>query len=85
MSEKMKMEQNQEQSLSILTNKTLEADIKENQCGNEFSQTPAPADEEITGKNCPVCGYPTVREYGLEVCYHCGWSEDDEPEGYYEE
>ncbi len=34
---------------------------------------------------CPVCGYPTVREYGLEVCYHCGWSEGDEPEGYYEE
>ena len=42
-------------------------------------------EEEITGKNCPVCGYPTVREYGLEVCYHCGWSEGDEPEGYYEE
>lgn len=42
-------------------------------------------DEEITGNNCPVCGYPTVREMGLEVCYHCGWSEDDEPEGYYEE
>ena len=74
MSEKMKMGQNQEQSLSILTNKTLEADIKEQE-----------DDEEITGKNCPVCGYPTVREYGLEVCYHCGWSEDDEPEGYYEE
>lgn len=42
-------------------------------------------EEEITGNNCPVCGYPTVREYGLEVCYHCGWSEGDEPEGYYEE
>ena len=42
-------------------------------------------DEELTGKNCPVCGYPTVRELGLEVCYHCGWSEGDEPEGYYEE
>ena len=55
-----------------MINKRLEADIKQD-------------DEEITGKNCPVCGYPTVREYGLEVCYHCGWSEDDEPEGYYEE
>ena len=42
-------------------------------------------DEELTGNNCPVCGYPTVREMGLEVCYHCGWSEGDEPEGYYEE
>lgn len=42
-------------------------------------------DEELTGNNCPVCGYPTVYEYGLEVCYHCGWSEGNESEGYYEE
>lgn len=42
-------------------------------------------DEHPTGNNCPVCGYPTVLEYGLEVCYKCGWSEGDEPEGYYEE
>lgn len=42
-------------------------------------------DEELTGNNCPVCGYPTVREYGLEVCYHCGWSEGDEVEGYFDE
>lgn len=42
-------------------------------------------DEKLTGNNCPVCGYPTVYEFGLELCYHCGWSEEDEPEGYYEE
>ena len=55
-----------------MINKRLEADIKED-------------DEEITGNNCPVCGYPTVREYGLEVCYHCGWSKDEEETGYYDE
>lgn len=60
-----------------MTNKRLYADIKESQQEED--------EEEITGNNCPVCGYPTVREYGLEVCYHCGWSEGDEPEGYYEE
>ena len=44
-------------------------------------------DEEIiTGKNCPCCGYPLVEEFGLAVCYNCGWSEEDkESEGYYEE
>lgn len=62
-----------------MTNKRLYADIKESQ------QEEDDDDEEITGNNCPVCGYPTVRECGLEVCYHCGWSEGDEPEGYYEE
>lgn len=41
--------------------------------------------EQITGNQCPICGYPTVLEYGLEVCYKCGWSEGDEPEGYFEE
>ena len=33
-------------------------------------------DETITGNNCPRCGYPLVIECGLDVCYHCGWSED---------
>lgn len=44
-------------------------------------------DEEIiTGENCPCCGYPLVEEFGLAVCYNCGWSEEDkESEGYYEE
>lgn len=41
--------------------------------------------EKLTGNNCPVCDYPTVYEFGLELCYYCGWSEEDEPEGYYEE
>ena len=48
-------------------------------------QLQADDDEQITGNQCPVCGYPTVLEYGLEVCYKCGWSEGDEPEGYFEE
>lgn len=42
-------------------------------------------DEQLTGENCPVCGYPIVLEHGLELCYRCGWSKDDEQEGYYEE
>lgn len=43
-------------------------------------------DEQLTGDNCPVCGYPIVVEMGLEVCYNCGWTKDDmEAEGYYEE
>lgn len=43
-------------------------------------------DEQLTGYNCPVCGYPIVIEMGLEVCYNCGWTKDDiESEGYYEE
>ena len=60
-----------------MTKKKLYVDIKEENQQED--------DEEITGNNCPVCGYPTVREYGLELCYHCGWSEDSEPEGYFEE
>lgn len=32
------------------------------------------SDEILTEFNCPVCGYPIVLEYGLEVCYSCGWS-----------
>lgn len=78
MQEKMKMEAQQPQSLSILTNKTLYADIKENQYQND--------DEQLAGYNCPICGYPIVIEMGLELCYHCGWSaEDEEDTGYYEE
>lgn len=42
-------------------------------------------DEQLAGYNCPICGYPIVIESGLEVCYRCGWSKGDEPEGYYEE
>ena len=42
-------------------------------------------DEQLTGYNCPVCGYPIVIEMGLEVCYNCGWSGEDKTEGYYEE
>lgn len=72
------MENTKESSVSIMTNKRLYADIKENQYQDED-------DEAVTGKNCPVCGYPTVIEYGIEVCYHCGWSKDSESEGYYEE
>lgn len=30
-------------------------------------------EEQPTGDNCPVCGYPIVLEEGLEVCYGCGW------------
>lgn len=34
-------------------------------------------EEELTGETCPRCGYPIVIEAGLEVCYGCGWSKDD--------
>ena len=30
-------------------------------------------DEQLTGDNCPLCGFPIVLEDGLEVCYRCGW------------
>ena len=76
MQEKMKMEAQQQQLSCTLTNKTLYADIKENQQQDD--------DEQLAGYNCPNCGYPVVIEMGLEVCYKCGWSKDDEPEGYYE-
>ena len=33
-------------------------------------------DEQLAGYACPICGYPIVLEYGLEVCYQCGWSID---------
>ena len=29
--------------------------------------------EHLAGYNCPICKYPVVVEYGLEVCYRCGW------------
>lgn len=32
--------------------------------------------ERLAGYSCPVCGYPVVVEYGLEVCYRCGWFKD---------
>ena len=34
-------------------------------------------EEEILEEYCPVCGYPLVIEYGLRVCYQCGWSEEE--------
>ena len=76
MQEKMKMEAQQPQSLSISTNKTLYADIKQNQQEDN---------EELAGYNCPRCGYPVVIEMGLELCYGCGWSKDEEETGYYDE
>lgn len=33
--------------------------------------------EILTGHFCPDCGYPLVLEYGLEVCYHCGFSREE--------
>lgn len=42
-------------------------------------------DEQLAGYACPICGYPIVIEYGLEVCYQCGWSIDTEKEGGKEE
>lgn len=41
--------------------------------------------EQLTGNVCPVCGFPTVTEEGLEVCYKCGWYEGSEQIGYYEQ
>lgn len=45
----------------------LEEDIKKPLTDNED-------DEILSGENCQICGYPIVIEYGLEVCYKCGWS-----------
>lgn len=42
-------------------------------------------DEIFTDETCPRCGYPIVIEAGLEVCYKCGWSKDEEETGYYDE
>jgi len=57
-----------------MKNSRLYSDIKENQQINDED------DEQLAGYNCPVCGYPIVIESGLEVCYRCGWSKDDECE-----
>lgn len=57
--------------MCTMTNKTLYADIQENK------QLPEDEKEQLTGNNCPRCGYPTVIEYGLEVCYGCGWSKEE--------
>ena len=35
-------------------------------------------DEVISEAPCPCCGYPLVVEYGMLVCYKCGWSEENE-------
>lgn len=35
-------------------------------------------EEILSGYNCPICGYPIVQEDGLDVCYNCGWSEDED-------
>ena len=43
-------------------------------------------EEELAGYNCPRCGYPVVVEMDFELCYHCGWSKDEEENmGYYDE
>ena len=65
------METTKELSVCTMTNKQLQEDIGENR------QLPEDEDEHLTGNNCPRCGYPTVIEYGLEVCYHCGWSKEE--------
>lgn len=42
-----------------------------------------PFDEHIefyNGDMCPICGNPIVYEEGLEVCYYCGWSQEDKDE-----
>lgn len=43
-----------------------------------------PFDEHIEFYNgdefCPLCGNPIVLEEGLEVCYYCGWSQEDKDE-----
>lgn len=58
-----------------MINRQLAAGIGENQEVNE----------QLTGYNCPICGYPIVLEGDLEVCYQCGWFKDEEETGYYEE
>lgn len=34
-------------------------------------------DEKLAGTDCPLCSYPIVLECGLEVCYNCGWSNEE--------
>lgn len=33
--------------------------------------------EVLAGYNCPNCGYVVVNEYGLDVCYQCGWHKEE--------
>lgn len=73
MQEKTKMEAQQHQLSCTLTNKTLYADIKENQQQDD--------DEQLAGYNCPRCSYPVVIEMGLDVCYKCGWTKVEWDEG----
>lgn len=40
--------------------------------------------EQLAGYVCPKCGYPVVVEYGLELCYQCGWTIEEEKTGYYD-
>lgn len=60
-----------------MINKRLEADINENKYIDD--------EEELTGYNCPRCGYPVVYEGDFELCYHCGWAKGEEELGYWEE
>lgn len=60
-----------------MTKQRLQTDIAENNFIDE--------DELLAGFNCPHCGYPIVIEMGLEVCYRCGWSKEDENVGYWDE
>ena len=34
--------------------------------------------EVVAGYSCPICGYPIVTEYELDVCYKCGWYKGQE-------
>ena len=67
------MEQNQELSVSTMTNTSFPL-LKE--LGEGRVRFDNEDDEQLTGDNCPVCGYPIVIEEGLEVCYCCGWSKE---------
>ena len=33
--------------------------------------------DDVAGR-CPKCNFPTTYEQGIEVCYYCGWSEEQE-------
>lgn len=34
-------------------------------------------EEQLTDDYCPICGNPMVIEYGIPVCYYCGYSPDE--------
>ncbi|MCD7779635.1 MAG: hypothetical protein LUH05_03055 [Candidatus Gastranaerophilales bacterium] len=36
-----------------------------------------PFDDSYLNLYCPVCGNPLVIEEGKDVCYYCGWCEDE--------